>query len=104
MSKRSTKKFNRAFEDALRESGATIRCMWQMDGPENTMVSGLEMLACYGEAGAFTLALVVSYAAHDGTPEGWDVFTPASQTNRVDATLAAVEAAMRANIPAKAEG
>ena len=105
MSKRNTKRFSRAFENAMRERGATIRCMWQMAGPENTMVSGLEMLACYGDDGAFSLALVVSYGDDGGAPLGWEVFTPASHANRIDATIAAVEADMLAQRPvAKMEG
>lgn len=88
-------KYDRTFENAMRERGASVRCCWQISGPKNTAVSGMEMLMIHGEAGAFTMALVQTFA--DG---GWEVYTPPTHRNSIESTLDAVEAVMAANRPA----
>lgn len=80
-------RFDSTFEDKLRERGFGVRCMWQVNGPKDTMIEGMECIAVYHDDFAPRMFIVRTFRGG-----GWDAFAAVSDENKIDATLdAAVE-------------
>ena len=58
---------NHEFEDAMRAAGAQVRVMWEMQGPEHTMIA---WMVCYTVG--FTPVIVHTYTEDNG----WNIFYP----------------------------
>ena len=70
---------DRTIENAAREVGAQVICLWQLRGPEHTQIAWIEGLLINGE-----VVLIQTFA--EG---GWSAYT-ALRSNRVDETIADV--------------
>ena len=65
--------------DRCREAGATVRLMWEEQGPKST---GIAFITCY--LINHTACMVQTFAGG-----GWDAFTPCGR-NEIDAAVADV--------------
>lgn len=78
------------FEGIARKAGANVRVLWEMKGPENTLIAWMVGYQVNGG-----VAFVQTYK--DGA--GWDVFTP-SDTRDITASVA--DALNRCGVPVPA--
>lgn len=85
--------FDHTLEDALRENGMAISCLWQIKNPVQNM-AGMEGLMVNGRV----FLIVQTFA--DGF--GWQALM-SNDSNRIDATVAAVMERVRALTPASVE-
>lgn len=83
-------RFDHTFEDQLRKRGHSVRCMWQMNGPKNTMVVGMECIAVYSDGHAPRIFIVQTMRGG-----GWDAYATVSDRNDIAATVEAAEAIIK---------
>lgn len=72
-------------ENALRDSGAEVRCLWELPGPTGSAVAWLEGLSVNGHV------VIVQTYAERGEVAGWEAYIPASESNLIAETIAAVK-------------
>lgn len=70
---------DRTLEERCRAAGATVRCLWQMRGPKNTVIAWMECL----QVGS---GVVIVQTFKGG---GWEAYS-SLPVNEIDATVADV--------------